>query len=58
MIFKLEILLTGAEVLGSGVKDDGLFLQVQTDCSRKRIPLYEFKCTRSLTHLLAYSLGW
>ena len=54
---KLELLLTGHDVLGFDVAyDEGLL--IVTDCARKRIPLYEFKCTRNLTQLLKEHFNW
>mgnify|MGYP003656354645 CR=1 FL=1 len=54
---KLELLLTGSEVLGFDVAYDGC-LHIVTDCSRKRIPLYEFRCTRNLTLMLKEHFNW
>jgi hypothetical protein len=54
---KLELLLTGNEVVGFDVTyDKGI--HIGTDCSRKRIPLYEFRCTKNLTRLLKKHFNW
>jgi hypothetical protein len=54
---KLELLITRHEIVGFGVDCDRM-VYVLTDCSRKRIPLYEFKCTKNLTKLLKEHFNW